>query len=258
MATFRYEQDPIFSDIRQRLIHVEGKIDALLDRVPVNESFHGSPHQRYGHLTYSQHGEDLVFVSLLERFGVEHPTYLDIGANHPIDCSNTALLYRRGARGVNVDASPEVIKIFEEQRPDDTNVNVGVASKSGEMTFFRCGATSGRNSFSLEVMEQFLATHPGEVITDEIVVPVVTLDDIIETYCEGRCPHLLSIDAEGLDYEILSAASFASRPKILCVETLSAAGETEDILDKLLVSRGFRKCIQMFANAVYIDRDAKL
>src|SRR5215469_14286580 len=33
------------------------------------EEFKGSPYQRYGHLTYSQHGEDMVFAALLERFG---------------------------------------------------------------------------------------------------------------------------------------------------------------------------------------------
>ena len=258
MALCKANDAPILSEIRQRLIHIEAKADRLLQQGPGDGEYRGSPSQRYGHITYSQHGEDLVFVALMERFGIDRPTYLDIGANHPTDCSNTALLYQRGARGVNVDASPDVIKLFERDRPDDQNINVGVASQAGTMTFYRFGETSGRSTFSRQAADRYMADTPNEKIHDEIVVPVMTLDQIIDTYFQGKYPDLLSIDAEGLDYDILAAASFATPPKILCVETLSTEGDLEARIDELLIGKGFRKCIQMFANAVYIGRDIKL
>jgi FkbM family methyltransferase len=251
-------QPTMLIDIRQRLINVENKINALLLRVPAPNEFRGSQHQRFGHISYSQHGEDMVFVALFERFGIARPTYLDIGANHPTDCSNTALLYSRGARGVNIDASPDVIRLFEHARPEDLNVNVGVAGRSGTMTFYRLGDTAGTNSFSREAIERQLAENPAAAIADTIEVPVLTLNQVIRTYCGGIFPDLLSVDAEGLDYEILEAASFASRPKILCVETLSPAGENEAAIDALLIRHGFRKCIQMHANGIYIGADVHL
>ncbi len=244
------KEDGLLIDIRQRLINIETKINELRTRVPDPNAYQGSPEQRYGHLSYSQHGEDLLFLAIFEQFGVLSPNYLDIGANDPIGCSNTALLYSRGARGVNIDASPDVIGKFNEARPDDLNLNIGVGGAPGTMTFFRAEPTGGRNSFKRETMVS--ANIP---ILDEIEVPVLTLDDVIEKYCHGKCPDLVSIDAEGLDYEILEAASFSTRPHILCVETLSAVGDIGGAIDALLAKKGFRKCVQMFANGIYIDKD---
>jgi FkbM family methyltransferase len=216
--------------------------------------FQGTTDQHYGHITYSQNGEDLLFAALFDRMGIARPSYLDVGANNPLACSNTALLYRRGSRGVNIDASPDAIQLFAEQRPDDTNVNVGVGAANGDLTFYRIDAYSGRNSFSRAVVDQFIAENPIFRITDQIVVPVITLDRAIATYCGGKYPDLLSIDAEGLDLDILAAASFANRPKILCVE----GGEQDEPIEALLTERGFRMLLHMGANAIYVDRDAKL
>lgn len=58
--------------------------------------FAGSPDQGFGHITYSQFGEDLVVANIFALLGVKRPTYLDVGANHPLKGSNTALLYARG------------------------------------------------------------------------------------------------------------------------------------------------------------------
>src|SRR5262249_38551597 len=139
-------------ELRQRLANIEAKVDAA---GPAD--FAGHPDQRYGHLTYSQHGEDLVFVALFEQIGVDRPSYLDIGAHHPVNCSNTALLHRRGSRGVNIDANPDVMDAFRRERPQDANINVGVAGTSGSMTFYRIDAFSGRNTFSKEAAEKFVA-----------------------------------------------------------------------------------------------------
>lgn len=196
----------------------------------------------------------MVFVATFEQMGIESPTFLDIGANHPVEISNTALLRSRGARGVNVDANPDVIELFKRERPDDVNVNVGVAGKAGKLTFYRFDRTSGLNSFSLQAMEQIIASVPGLKIEDEIQVPILTLDQVIDTYCGGRCPDLLSIDAEGFDREIIEAASFSTKPKILCVETMTRGEDITRELDGLITSRGFRKYVQMAANAIYVDR----
>jgi FkbM family methyltransferase len=253
----RFTDGGLVYEIRERAVHIEGKIDRLQESK--DQEFRGSPDQRYGHLTYSQHGEDMVFIALFERMGIAHPTFLDIGANHPFKCSNTALLRDRcGSRGVNIDASPEVIELFKRDRPDDVNVNVGVAGKPGTLTFYRFDPTSGRNSFSKSAMEKMIESRPDLSIWDEIAVPVLTLDQVIDTYCGGTCPDLLSLDAEGFDYEIVEAASFASRPKILCVETFTSEGDDEKAMDELVTSKGFRKFIQMYANAIYVQESAKI
>ncbi|WP_315703694.1 MULTISPECIES: FkbM family methyltransferase [unclassified Bradyrhizobium] len=245
----------MISELRDRLIHIESKIDAISQREPCNrEEFRGHPDQRYGHLTYSQHGEDLVLVALFEQLGIGRPTYLDIGAHHPIDCSNTALLHKRGSRGVNVDANPDLMPAFFRERPEDVNVNAGVGGSASTMTFYRIDAQSGRNTFSRQAAEEFVASDSRFRITDQILVKVMTLDQIVDAYCNGRCPDLLSLDAEGLDHDILHAASFVTRPRVICVETYSSAGRDEDRISGLLDARGFRKIIQMGENGIFIDQ----
>jgi FkbM family methyltransferase len=244
------------AEIRQRCANIEDKISQLS---PPPGEYRGSPHQRYGHISYSQHGEDMVFIALFERLGIASPSFLDIGANHPVELSNTALLRSRcGSRGVNIDASPEVIEIFKRERPDDINVNVGVAGKPGVLPFYRFDPTSGLNTFSKSGFDRLKGYDPhcGTLLA-EIMVPVITLDQVIDKYCGGKCPDLLSIDAENLDYEILEAATFRSRPKVLCVETITTLNN-EAAMDELIRSKGFRKCVQMFANAVYVEKDAKV
>src|SRR5579871_5884717 len=70
------------------------------------EVYKGHPHQIFGHLTYSQHGEDMIFANIFHIIGIEKPSYMDIGAYHPINISNTAYFYAKGSRGVNIDANP--------------------------------------------------------------------------------------------------------------------------------------------------------
>ena len=56
--------------------------------------------------SYSQLGEDLVILNHLERLGknIKSPGfYVDIGAFHPLDGSNTYKLYRNGSSGVVID-----------------------------------------------------------------------------------------------------------------------------------------------------------
>ena len=47
--------------------------------------------------SYSQCGEDLLVALVLQLIRGSRPKkYLDIGANHPLNLSNTALLYADG------------------------------------------------------------------------------------------------------------------------------------------------------------------
>src|ERR1700756_330529 len=88
----------------------------------------------YARVSYSQEGEDMV----LDRF-LEHRHsgfYVDVGAHHPKRFSNTLRLYRRGWRGLNIDANPDSIRLFRRARPKDINVEAGVSSNRQLLTYF--------------------------------------------------------------------------------------------------------------------------
>ena len=69
----------------------------------------------YAKKSYSQEGEDL----LVDRFLDCKPLgfYVDVGARRPKRFSNTYRLYRRGWRGLNIDANPGSMAPFRRIRP---------------------------------------------------------------------------------------------------------------------------------------------
>ena len=62
--------------------------------------------------TYSQHGEDEFILETLKNHNLHGSLYIDVGANHPSDISNTYLLYRHGLSGVVIEPNLELVKLF--------------------------------------------------------------------------------------------------------------------------------------------------
>ena len=61
--------------------------------------------------------------------------YVDVGAHHPRRYSNTYLFYKRGWRGINIDAAPGSMKSFSKTRPRDINLEIGCAKQAGLKEF---------------------------------------------------------------------------------------------------------------------------
>jgi FkbM family methyltransferase len=129
------------------------------------------PDQCYSHRTYAQSGEDQIVLGIFNLLGIDRPSYIDIGAHHPWVISNTALLYELGCRGVNIEPNPDLIPAFRKHRPADTNLNIGVADKEGQLRFYRFGKTSGRNTFSAAAAAEFTRAVPEARIVDELSMP---------------------------------------------------------------------------------------
>lgn len=210
----------------------------------------------YGGRTYAQHGDDLVIANMFTSLGIANPSYLDIGAHHPEELSNTALLYKRGSRGINVEANPNLMAAFARMRPGDINLNVGVAGESGTLKFYCDGPTSGRNSFVRELVEPI-------GIRSEMMLPVTTCDEIVRLHAGGVFPDLLTIDAEGLDFEILSSINYAEGldfevldylPKVICAEVVECFPESMKI-PALLTASGYKPHFRAGSNLIFIRND---
>ncbi len=74
--------------------------------------------------SYSQNGEDRILARIYER--QRYGFYVDIGAHHPFRFSNTYLLYKRGWNGINIDAMPKSMELFNKYRNRDINIECGV------------------------------------------------------------------------------------------------------------------------------------
>jgi hypothetical protein len=88
-----------------------------------------------GHYEYSfsQQAEDL---HIQRYFGTRgHGFYVDIGAYHPFQYSNTQLFYSRGWRGINIEPNPDQFVFFPQYRPQDTNLNLAVGNAGEALTY---------------------------------------------------------------------------------------------------------------------------
>jgi FkbM family methyltransferase len=202
--------------------------------------------------SYGQNGEDLVLDRMLERKKLGF--YVDVGAHHPVRFSNTYLFYRRGWRGVNIDALPGSMRLFRRHRPRDINIECGVAAREGTLAYFRFDEPA-LNTFS--EAEAKLKDAPPYRLIDSVQVRVRPLRDILaESLPPGQAIDFMSIDVEGLDLEVLGSNDWGRfRPAIVLAETLRA-----DVLElraapvvRLLAEAGYRPVAKAY-DSVYFRR----
>src|SRR5438552_4472595 len=108
---------------------------------------------------YSQFAEDAVLNSmfesrhwdmLLRQSGMTEKKgfYIDVGACAPKQFSNTFFFYKKGWRGINIDATPGSMKAFNKVRKRDINIEAAISDKNQELLFYSWGAHELTNTFS--------------------------------------------------------------------------------------------------------------
>lgn len=228
-----------------------------LNIVNGTDGYRGHPDQAFGGSTYAQFGEDLIVLNIFHLLGIPKPSYFDVGAHHPLNVSNTALLHLRGSRGINVEANPNLIEAFRAARPEDVNLNVGAGPEPGTLNFYFIDDWSGRNTFRRDVAEEFVRENPQFQIRDVRPIPVVTLDSIVAEHAGGRFPDFLSLDVEGLDYDLLRSATLQpDGPLVICVEAVSGADSDDSArLTGLLTGRGYHLYMRTVGNLIFVRAD---
>ena len=157
-------------------------------------------------VSWSQGGEDLALNSVFAN--KKDGRYIDIGAHHPSRFSVTRHLYQQGWRGINIDANPQLLKAFQQERSDEVNLNLAVGSKeSYECAIFEEPAISTTN---IEWRNNFLSE--GNKVEQTAVIKGRTLKSIVEEYFPKNGPDLLTIDIEGADYDALLSIDFPNLP----------------------------------------------
>jgi len=213
---------------------------------------------RKGHRSYSQEGEDRVLSLLLFKLhGGKHIKdgyYVDVGAHHPYRFSNTCLFYRQGWRGINIDAMPGCMSLFQKRRPRDINLEGGVARKAATLKFFVF------NEPALNTFDEGLAkARCNDVwhITSTVDVPVSPLSEILEKHLsiEQRID-FLSVDVEGLDLDVLQSNDWEKyRPLVVLVETFGLSFEelASDPLTGYLHSLGYIAYSKTVNTTFFVD-----
>ncbi len=206
--------------------------------------------------SYSQCGEDLLIQYIFTLRGVKNPSYIDIGANDPFFLSNTALFYKKGSRGINIEANPQLMKQFIANRPKDINLNIGISNKEEELDFYIMEDNT-LSTFSKEDCD-FMVSK-GKTLKAVQKIKLITIADVLEKYFGNQFPDFMSIDVEGMDFQILQSIDFEnSRPKVICVEAADyspvGAGARRSELIDFLVAKGYYEYANTNLNAIMVDR----
>lgn len=204
-----------FKKIIQRLIGIKQQIN-----IPVD------PAAGFQSISYSQEGEDLI----LKRFtkGKINGFYVDIGAHHPFRFSNTYLFYKQGWRGINVDAMPGSMEVFKKYRPHDINLEIPLSSKNQTLTYYLFNEPA-LNTFSAEEATKKDGLRGEYRITEKKNLQTFPLSYVLDNYLpSGQTIDFLSIDVEGLDFDVLSSNNWSRyQPSMILIESLN--NSLEDI-----------------------------
>jgi FkbM family methyltransferase len=246
----KYSPKGIYSAISRRARDRYGELETAIansDRVEKSKSRKTS---------YSQCGEDLILDHIFEVRDITNPSYIDIGAHHPYFLNNTAIFYARGCRGINIEPDPELFKKFVESRKHDTNLNVGIAPKAGELTFYMLDAPT-LNTFSKKDAQMF--EKMGQKIVNTKKIKVIPIKSVIEQYLGDKAPDFMSLDAEGMDYDILRSIDFKQfKPLVICVETVeyttNGTGTKDAKLINLLKDNGYEPYADTKINTIFIRK----
>jgi FkbM family methyltransferase len=213
----------------------------------------------YHKSSYSQTGEDVIVDFIFEQLKINKPTFLDIGAHHPFYINNTFLFYKKGFYGVNIEPDPLLIRAFEKYRPNDKNLNIGIGflDDTQEADFYLMSVKT-LNTFLKEEAQKYQSSGAHK-IEEVIKVPLVSCNKIIELYFGATAPNFVSIDVEGLDFEIIKSFDFKKfRPEIFCIETLTySENNSEKKLNNIInyvCSKDYMIFADTYINTIFVDK----
>ncbi|MDC0585601.1 FkbM family methyltransferase [Candidatus Pelagibacter sp.] len=177
--------------------------------------------------TYSQNQEDLFIDNYFKD--KEEGIYLDIGCYHPVKYSNTALLYNRGWKGINVDMNQTSIDLFKILRKRDINICAAISNTSGEVTQYFDHLFSPINTID----KNFSNIASKEILFKPFKEKKVTtfkFDQIINNYnINYKNIDFINIDVEAHDYEVLQSINLSFfNAKIICVEMENYQNNSKD------------------------------
>jgi FkbM family methyltransferase len=208
--------------------------------------------------SYSQEGEDLILSKLFAAQLAESGYagfYVDVGAHHPKRFSNTYYFYKRGWRGINVDAMPGSMKAFDRERPRDVNVEAAVSDRRATHVYcaFRDPAYNG---FLSESTRQSIVESGMELLwTREL--PTQRLDDLLaERLPQGQRIDFLSVDVEGHDLAVLRSMDWTRhRPRAVVVElgAFSAAEAISHPTHQYLIGLEYRLHSKLCNSCIFIS-----
>ncbi len=198
---------------------------------------------------FSQENEEEILKTLFSNY--KKGFYIDVGCYHPNRFSNTALLYKKGWNGINIDANPESLKLFNFFRKRDHNVRAVVSETESLLTYYHFNE-SALNGCLDENRVKILKEENFKVIKKEEILSK-SLDQIIfELNLKKKKIELLDIDVEGYDFQVLRSINLNYyHIKVIIIET----GKFEKEIIKYLSDYNYTLWKKNLRNSFFVKND---
>ena len=222
-------------------------------------------YEKYSKKSYAISNVDLIINRIFKD--VKEGIYIDIGCNHPIKYNNTYLLYKRGWQGINVDADDTSIKLFNQFRKKDQNIN-SIVSDSEEMKeLYFYHERSAINTLSKKLVDS-RNTKPRKIIKKKST----TLNKIIENsrFYKSKI-NLLSMDIENHEYEALRSFNFSKyKIDVIVVECIDLSLKqlemhnqslnfiTSSNIYKLILDNDYKLINWVQSDLIFVRNDYKI
>jgi FkbM family methyltransferase len=192
--------------------------------------------------SYSQYKEDEFIFNVIKKYDFTNSIYIDIGANHPTDISNTYLFYRNGFNGILIEPNQELAWLNKFFRKRDIVLPYG------------CGNENILGKFYISktpVLSSFKQSDSADTWKMSYI-PIFRLDSILNPF-DVQSVFLLSIDVEGLNFEVLEGSiNTLKKVKILCIE--ADTNENKNIME-LTSKLNFQLLKATNCNLIFINKD---
>jgi len=177
---------------------------------------------------FSQNDEEIILSEIFSN--INNGFYVDVGCHHPRRFSNTALLYKNGWNGINIDASAKNLKLFKVFRKRDININALISEKSERQKFYYFNE-SALNGVLSQSKVNSLKDIGYKVINEEFITTQRLDDILVNCKIPNKIINLLDIDVEGYDFQVLKSIDLNLYDvKVILIET----GDNENSIIKYL------------------------
>ena len=163
--------------------------------------------------SYSMYGEDIIISNFFKN--KRNGFYVDVGCYHPLEGSNTYLLYKKNWRGINIDVNPLSVELFDFSRKDDLNINLAISDKKSKIKLYFRKKINMLNTVSKKLAKiHFLNGF------QEKTVKADTLNSVLKkSKFNNQSIDFLNLDIEGNELIALKSLDFKKyKPKLICVE----------------------------------------
>jgi FkbM family methyltransferase len=204
-------------------------------------------------ISYTRSFEDVMLQRVFRD--VEAGCYLDVGACLPRIDSNTYALYEKQWRVICIEPLGPLglSEHWQALRPEDVFINAAAGREEGNIQFHVYDQAAQVSTGSMETVEHW---KDHDFTASRIIeVPVHTVNSLLERHLNGRELHLVSIDVEGMEKEVLLGFDLRKyRPWVMIIEAILPGIQipTHEKWESLVIEAGYTMAYFDGANRFYV------